>query len=120
MLELDGDCANLPEKFRHQLRKATYIGLIKLLGIQITTWTIAHGVVWYYSGWMGVLYMMLSASFANGAFCHPYLGFWIIQHQCCSTDDKQYQPTVSYTGNGLDPMRLTPAIFDVSVPQRRL
>jgi hypothetical protein len=42
---------------------------------------IAHVSLWWLSGsvWAPV-YLQLSGAFSLGAFCHPYLGFWLIQH----------------------------------------
>jgi len=98
-LELDVDCAKLPEKYRAQLRRETWVGLAQLLGLHFSVWTLIHVGVYCGGGWAGVGYMVLSAAFGNGAFAHPYLGFWIIQHQCCAADEQQFQPTVSYTGS---------------------
>jgi len=32
-------------------------------------------------GWHGVFFLWLSAAFSLGACCHPFLGFWLIQHR---------------------------------------
>ncbi|MDX1377728.1 MAG: fatty acid desaturase [Anaerolineales bacterium] len=51
--------------------------------------------------WLGgfwcFLYFRLAAGFSVGAFAHPYLGFWLMQH--AATARNGYQPTVSYSGS---------------------
>merc|ERR1711871_928126 len=101
LAELREDCKVLPPKYAEQLRRSTFLGLCQLLSIQVVGWLVAHSLVFWYGGLAGCSYMWASAAFANGAFGHPYLGFWIIQHQCCNVNDKKYQPTVSYTGSPL-------------------
>jgi len=70
----------------------------------------AHILVYRLSGWTGVFYLILSSMFSVGGFCHPYFGFWLIQHQAIerfpnvsptlkSMHPKTVlQPTKSYSG----------------------
>lgn len=49
------------------------------------------------AGPSGAAYLFLSSSFSMGMFCHPLVGFWILQHLCVDGA----QPTVSYSGSRL-------------------
>ena len=48
-------------------------------------------------GWLPYLYLRLSAGFAFGAFAHPFVSFWLIQH--AAVESSNYQATLSYAGN---------------------
>ena len=71
------------------------------LSVQIISWCLIHSAIFYFSGMQSLFYMWSSAAFAVGAFAHPYILFWLIQHQCCASTDKLFQPTISYKGNWL-------------------
>jgi len=98
--ELEQDCESLSADYRWEVVKATIVGLAQLLSGQILGWAFIHFTLWYFAGWQSVLYMCASAAFAVGAFGHPYIGFWLIQHQCCAANSTQFQPTVSYSESG--------------------
>jgi sphingolipid delta-4 desaturase len=49
-------------------------------------------------GSYGLVYLHLSAAFSLGALCHPYWGFWLIQHM---PNKDGTQLTLSYTGSRL-------------------
>ena len=58
---------------------------------------IVFGLVIYgMYGFIPYLFLRLSAGFALGAFAHPFVSFWLIQH--AAVRSSQYQPTVSYAG----------------------
>ena len=54
-------------------------------------------VVFTTFGWVPYLYLRLSAGFAFGAFAHPFVSFWLIQHAAVKSSN--YQPTLSYAGS---------------------
>ncbi len=74
---------------------------------------------WRLGGFWALLYLWLSAAFSLGAFCHPFMGFWLIQHQSVRRTPKLSargaalcksllhrdahlpvpQPTLSYSGS---------------------
>lgn len=53
-------------------------------------------VVWSVLGLIPYLFLRLSAGFALGAFAHPFVGFFLLQH--AAVRSSHYQPTVSYAG----------------------
>jgi len=62
--------------------------LVTVLKLLFTAYCVYHGCITYF---------LLSGSFALGGFGHPYIGFWIVQHQCNSRT--MFQPTISYGGS---------------------
>eukprot|EP00466_Bigelowiella_natans_P007295 jgi/Bigna1/89030/estExt_fgenesh1_pg.C_420125 len=48
-------------------------------------------------GAASVIYLWMASGFALGAFGHPYVGFWLIQHLAVGPNG--HQPTVSYGGS---------------------
>ena len=55
-------------------------------------------IFFFGGGVWGLAYIHLSAAFSLGAFCHPYWGFWLIQHM---PNEDGTQLTLSYTGSRL-------------------
>lgn len=53
-------------------------------------------VIWSVFGLIPYLFLRLSAGFALGAFAHPFVGFFLLQH--AAVRSSHYQPTVSYAG----------------------
>jgi len=66
-------------------KSGIFVTLLKLL---FTAYCVYQGCITYF---------LLSGSFALGGFGHPYIGFWIVQHQCNSRT--MFQPTISYGGS---------------------
>jgi sphingolipid delta-4 desaturase len=66
-------------------KSGIFVTLLKFL---FTVYCLYHGCITYF---------LLSGSFALGGFGHPYIGFWIVQHQCNSKT--MFQPTISYGGS---------------------
>mmetsp|Transcript_23033 Transcript_23033/g.40763 ORF Transcript_23033/g.40763 Transcript_23033/m.40763 type:complete len:441 (+) Transcript_23033:200-1522(+) len=64
-----------------------------LLSAKLGFW----GLFYHFVGPSSVLYLWLSSGFALGAFAHPYIGFWLIQH--LAFHGNGHQPTVSYGGS---------------------
>ncbi|GBG26296.1 Sphingolipid delta4-desaturase DES1 [Hondaea fermentalgiana] len=82
---------------------------------------IAQILCWRVGGIYALAYVWLSGSFSHGGACHPYFGFWLIQHENTwrqpeldedlfqfkealsmhKTWRPQAQPTISYTGSCL-------------------
>ena len=54
-----------------------------------------HTLAWYCAGWRGLLYLSLSGGFSLGAFGHPYLGFWLIQHMVAFTEETRGERCVT-------------------------
>lgn len=66
-------------------KSGVFVTVLKLL---FTAYCVYQGCITYF---------LLSGSFALGGFGHPYIGFWIVQHQCNSRT--MFQPTISYGGS---------------------
>lgn len=80
---------------------------------------IAQIIAWRIGGLYALIYVWFSGAFSHGGGCHPYFGFWLIQHENTwrspELDEKitqysdalsleqllklQPQPTISYTGS---------------------
>jgi len=67
--------------------------------ILLFTWICLHTA----SGKASLLYLALSGAYSMGFLCHPYLGFWILQHVCAfdPATPSRSQPTISYYGSSL-------------------
>ncbi|GAB5362753.1 hypothetical protein AAMO2058_000825400 [Amorphochlora amoebiformis] len=69
------------------------VSLATVLAAKLGYWSACYFLL----GGGSVLYLWLASGFALGAFAHPYVGFWLIQH--LSIPGNGHQPTVSYGGS---------------------
>ncbi len=69
---------------------------VALAFVLSSKWSFWALVAWFL-GPGALAYLWAASAFSLGAFCHPYLGFWLIQHLAAPYNF--HQPTVSYGGS---------------------